>query len=158
MDMGYDPDELEQDPGLMQAVLESLRQEEQKEEDAKRQREKEEEERLKKEREEEERKRIKELEASGKAPVKPTWTKLTALIGEAEVFENIEASRIVFNVLTQRLHDKSEPSEDGAIKFNAKVLAALKDIHDSYQIGVDGQDTSPLPKSGILENVVLNAD
>ena len=25
IDMGYDPDELEQDPGLMQAVLESLR-------------------------------------------------------------------------------------------------------------------------------------
>lgn len=47
------------------------------------QKEKEEEEKARKLKEEEEKKRLKELEASGQAPVKPKWTKLTALIGES---------------------------------------------------------------------------
>lgn len=43
----------------------------------------------------------------------------------------MEASRIVFQVLSQRLSDTANLDE--GLNFNAKVIAALKDIHESYQ-------------------------
>ena len=131
--MGIDPEMIDQDPDLAQALAESLLIEQVERQEKQLAQQQEQEEKKKREAEEQERLRKKELErieaeeaAKNGVPVaaqKKKFTKLKVLVGEKPVFEDIVSSRFVFKIL----HDRLKEGDD----FTAKVLAALKDIYES---------------------------
>lgn len=109
--MGMDQQMLEQDPDLLEALLESMMAEEQIARQRAAEQRQEEEERKKKQRAEEEKKKKKEEEEKKRKEMgeeayqalKPKYTKLKVMVGRAVVFEDIESSRLVFNFLRDRL-------------------------------------------------------
>ena len=93
-----------QDQALLEAITESLIAEDMKKREQAKQKDQEEKDKVRKAKEDEEKQRKMEFEAQ--APIKPKRTKLTALIGQNELFDDVENSRFVFEVLRQRLHDQ----------------------------------------------------
>ena len=105
------------DPDLAEALAESMLQEDAANKEREQKKKKEEEEAKRKAKEEEERKKREEEEkrqaklaaelaaAQGlKVPQKPAkYTKLKVLIGQDKLFEDIECSRFVYQILRERL-------------------------------------------------------
>ncbi|CDW79829.1 hect domain and rcc1-like domain-containing protein [Stylonychia lemnae] len=153
-----DPQMLEQDPDLLEALLESMMAEEQIARDVSRKKKAEEEEQRRKNREEEEKRKKKEEEEKKRAEMgdeayealKPKYTKLKALVGRNQVFDDIESSRLVYKILRDRLQDAPN---DQNFQFSDKVIKILNQIHQNFQ-QYSIEDLS-FPNSQLLDDFEL---
>eukprot|EP00347_Sterkiella_histriomuscorum_P020695 403336831 len=177
MEMGMDAQMLEQDPDLLEALLESMMAEEQiarqraqqakAEEDERRKRQQEEDEKRKK-KEEEEKKR-QEMGEEAYQALKPKYTKLKVLVGKNVVFEDIESSRLVYKVLRDRLQQPPKPIQENQVEppvvdadsqefhFSSRVQAILAIIHQNFQT-YPLEDLNELPQSQLLEDFDITKD